>query len=247
MTTIVVIIPIDCCIQSFDLLLLYHITTLASHVSIILIITHKSYIFLINHTLNQSLNQLIQVPTFASFVKLAGNFSHSVCISVPKKVLNPKISLGAVNANTPETVLECPISMTLKSRESESLYRVDCCKRSMHPIRARLRYMCFECEITSLCVVCMKLCHKGHTITERAVGVPKTDKKKKRKKKTKVINDSKALLASKKQRYILKLAQKKWNKEKKKKKNVDRGTPTVTDFDIKCGAGAIKFKEYVMR
>jgi alpha-tubulin suppressor-like RCC1 family protein len=158
-----------------------------------------------------------KVKTFASFVGLSAGHGHNVCISTAKKLYNPKLSIAAAKYPDP---FDNPISLTLKPKESESQFRFNCCKRHIHPIRARLRFMCKECNIQSICVVCMRLCHRGHTITERLpversaqVAAAEAALKKR---KVKVHVDNARQAEKKEQRRITKKSRKKKKKQEEK-------------------------------
>jgi len=157
----------------------------------------------------------LKVKSFASFVGLSAGFGHNVCISTAKKLYNPAVSLQAKDFPDP---FDNNIPMGLKQTESESLYRFDCCKRDIHPLRARMRFMCKECNITSVCIVCMRLCHVGHTITERLpvekAAQQREAEAKLKKRKPKVHIDNERQEAMRLQRKI----KKKNNKKKKKKR-----------------------------
>jgi len=106
-----------------------------------------------------------KLDTFASFIALGSSYAHNVCISVPRKILNRDVSLEASKAND---VFAPLIDTSLKKREAESLYTFDCCRRHINPKwKAKIRYVCRQCDITSICIVCAKQCHRGHDIVLR--------------------------------------------------------------------------------
>lgn len=105
-----------------------------------------------------------KVPTFTAFLKLSAGFGHSTCLSTSKKVFR---TLVEESKSEGAEVFEPLSGLTLKKKESESLYQFDCCKGIITGARAKVRYICKTCNIHSICVGCMKLCHHGHEVVER--------------------------------------------------------------------------------
>ena len=114
-----------------------------------------------------------KVKTFASFVKLGSGQAHNVCLSAPKKFLNPKLSLGAANQTN---VLAPLVPLAPKQQESHSLYTFDCCRRHLGSLKSNLRFICRTCSISSICHVCAKQCHRNHDLAERRAAPRKSAK-----------------------------------------------------------------------
>lgn len=114
-----------------------------------------------------------KVKTFASFVKLGSGQAHNVCLSAPKKFLNPKLSLGAANQ---ANVLAPLVPLAPKQQESHSLYTFDCCRRHLGALKSKLRFICRTCNISSVCHVCAKQCHRNHDLAERRAAPRKSAK-----------------------------------------------------------------------
>ncbi len=179
-----------------------------------------------------------KVKSFASFVGLSAGFGHNVCISTPKKVYSPKLSQLATTYPDP---FDCPISLGLSQRESESLYKFNCCKRDIHPLRARMRFMCKECNINCICIVCAKQCHRGHTLTERLpvereARIRQMQADEKKRKVVVKIADNDRQAAQKLQRKI----NKKGKKKRKKRKGQDDEKPVL--MTIKTGITVVSYK-----
>ncbi len=128
-----------------------------------------------------------KVDTFTSFLKIDSGFGHSTCLSTSKKIFREVV---AESTNEGKDVFESLVPLTLRKRESESLYEFDCCCGTIHPQRAKLRYICKTCNIHSVCVGCKTLCHAKCQVVER---LDQTEeemralaKKKKKKKKAKI-------------------------------------------------------------
>lgn len=114
-----------------------------------------------------------KVKTFASFVKLGAGYAHNVCLTAPKKFFNPKISLRAAeNAN----VFAPLVPLTPKQQDSDSLYSFDCCRRHLSTTTSKMRFICRTCAISSLCIVCLRQCHRNHDVVERRTSVKKSAK-----------------------------------------------------------------------
>ena len=131
-----------------------------------------------------------KVGTFTSFLKLDSGFGHSTCLSTSKKIFR---EVMAESTNEGVDVFKSLVPLTLKKRESESLYQFDCCVAGLHPQRAKLRYICKTCNIHSVCVGCRALCHARCEVVERLDqteeemrAIEKKKKKKKMKKKAKI-------------------------------------------------------------
>lgn len=160
-----------------------------------------------------------KVKTFGSFVRMSAGFGHNACLTVPKKVLNRKSSDAASHYDDP---FDAPqVDLSIDKRDSESAFQFNCCRRTMHPIRRRLRYMCKECNIDCCCFGCMKICHAGHTIIERLPVERETQKanaiKLSKKRKPQIKGDTAFQKARQLQRRIQKASSGKRKKKKKTK------------------------------
>lgn len=106
-----------------------------------------------------------KLRTFASFVKLSSGYAHNLCLSAQKKFFGPKTAQMA--AATQQHALTPLVPLAIKQQESVSYYSFDCCRRHLHPDRAKRRFICNTCGITSLCYDCAKQCHRDHGLLER--------------------------------------------------------------------------------
>merc|ERR1712146_154199 len=92
-----------------------------------------------------------KVDSFTSFLQIDSGFGHSTGLSTSKKIFREVV---AESTNEGGDVFKPLVPLTLKKKESESLYQFDCCVASLHPQRAKLRYICKTCNIHSICIGC---------------------------------------------------------------------------------------------
>lgn len=137
-----------------------------------------------------------KVPTFTAFLKIDSGFGHSTCLSTSKKIFR---SLVEESKSEGSGVFEPLTSLTLKKKESESLYQFDCCKGTLPWIQAKVRYICKTCNMHSVCLVCRQICHAGHDVVERLdMDEEEYLKKQKKKKKLKAQKKAKVPIKGKK-------------------------------------------------
>ena len=110
-----------------------------------------------------------KLECFASFVHISSGYAHNVCIAVPKKYLSTEhteqLARKQGRSYDPFTPY---IPTTLNKSESTSIFAFDCCRRQVPSAIAEhrrvIRYRCLDCRTTSICLLCAKLCHRGHRV-----------------------------------------------------------------------------------
>jgi alpha-tubulin suppressor-like RCC1 family protein len=124
-----------------------------------------------------------KVETFASFLALSSKYSHNVTITTTKKIISPKNAEGFIEdiAKSIATPGEDPINvftaarrrvnMRLANHKSLSMRSFTCCKTNVTPAKANIRVTCITCNLSEVCIVCIKFCHKGHKLVERVFEV----------------------------------------------------------------------------
>lgn len=109
-----------------------------------------------------------KMDCFASLVYLGAGTYHNVCVGVPRRHLNEKIS---IQASKQDNVFADLVPKKLKPLHSDVVYSFLCCKRHINKDRrqAKMRFICKTCNITVMCHVCAQLCHIGHNVVESAL------------------------------------------------------------------------------
>jgi hypothetical protein len=110
-----------------------------------------------------------KVESFAAFVRISSGYAHNVCITTPKKHLNTALTEAkARHEGRAYNPFEPYVPATLKKTNSTTLFAFDCCRRTVSAEvatwRQRVRFRCLDCACTSICLLCARLCHRGHRL-----------------------------------------------------------------------------------
>ena len=121
-----------------------------------------------------------KVETFASVLALSSGYSHNVTITTTKKVISAKNAESFLEdiARSQVTPGEDPINiftatkrrvnMRLANHKSLSMRSFNCCRRDLPRHQEKIRVTCVTCNLSEVCLLCVKFCHRGHKLVERA-------------------------------------------------------------------------------
>jgi alpha-tubulin suppressor-like RCC1 family protein len=106
-----------------------------------------------------------KIESFASFVHISSGYAHNVAITTPKKFLSTELTEHqARHDGSGYKPLEPYVKATLRRANSTSLFAFDCCRRNAAPWKKKTRFRCLDCMCASICLLCAKLCHRGHRV-----------------------------------------------------------------------------------
>ena len=169
-----------------------------------------------------------KLDTFSSFVSLSAGTGHSLCITTPKKYLNPSMTKTKECYKDP---LKPMIDVGPNRYDGTSKFAFACCRQEIGRHRLNQRYSCLTCNMDSVCRVCAGICHRGHELVE-SIG-------------TKCSNWEEFQLRSEAERNAFKVemeitrAQRKPRRRRRKKTVIESGSPTSQGLSYEDDDGSM--------